>query len=561
MLEKPFTILICALGGEGGGVLTDWLVNAAKIAGLPVQATSIPGVAQRTGATTYYLELMLKRPAVLGDDAPVFGLSPLPGQIDLLISSELLETARQISNGMSDPAQTCVISSSNRSLTTTEKMGMGDSRVPDVTLIDLIKQFSRVNHIVDMALLAKQSGTIISSVMLGCIGASALLPLRKEHFEQAIQGGSTQLSASQKASLRGFSLGWESVEKQLRNTQFIAQVIQSIEPSHEDTKNAVSLPVVPLDALQKFPAEVHPVLNLGYARLVEYQDKKYADLYLERVYSVWVAERQSSQRTQTSGTIDALVSASNTSTANTSLPPSLSAPITREAARWTALWMAFDDIVRVAELKNRQSRFEEIRKDTKAQTEDIIRVYDHFKPGVTEMAGLLPQFIADPLLKWEKKRTLSGLPALELKLKLHSSSITGALVLLCLSSLKWLRKYGVRYHYEQLGIQAWLKCIVESTQTDKALGLEIAACGRLIKGYASTNARAHESLNYILNSLSADSFKRSDLPKSEIVRQARLSALKEESGSSLDLLLKGLGAPARPPKEQPIRWMKRPLKV
>ena len=55
--DRPITILICALGGEGGGVLSEWLVEAALQAGYPVQSTSIPGVAQRTGATTYYVEI------------------------------------------------------------------------------------------------------------------------------------------------------------------------------------------------------------------------------------------------------------------------------------------------------------------------------------------------------------------------------------------------------------------------------------------------------------------------------------------------------------------------
>ena len=54
---RPFCILIAALGGEGGGVLTQWIVDAAAHAGFPVQSTSIPGVAQRTGATTYYVEI------------------------------------------------------------------------------------------------------------------------------------------------------------------------------------------------------------------------------------------------------------------------------------------------------------------------------------------------------------------------------------------------------------------------------------------------------------------------------------------------------------------------
>ena len=55
---RPITILIAALGGEGGGVLTDWIVTAAAQLGFPVQSTSIPGVAQRTGATTYYIEIV-----------------------------------------------------------------------------------------------------------------------------------------------------------------------------------------------------------------------------------------------------------------------------------------------------------------------------------------------------------------------------------------------------------------------------------------------------------------------------------------------------------------------
>ena len=55
--DRALTLVIGALGGEGGGVLADWVVETAHAAGYPVQATSIPGVAQRTGATTYYVEI------------------------------------------------------------------------------------------------------------------------------------------------------------------------------------------------------------------------------------------------------------------------------------------------------------------------------------------------------------------------------------------------------------------------------------------------------------------------------------------------------------------------
>ena len=119
--NRPITLLVCALGGEGGGVLTEWLVDIARHAGYAAQSTSIPGVAQRTGATTYYIEVFPVPLAQLGGRRPVFSLSPVPGALDAIVSSELLETARQIGNGMSAPLRTLVISSSARILTTAER--------------------------------------------------------------------------------------------------------------------------------------------------------------------------------------------------------------------------------------------------------------------------------------------------------------------------------------------------------------------------------------------------------------------------------------------------------
>ena len=74
-LEKPFTIAILAMGGQGGGVLADWIVEVAEHEGWAAQSTSVPGVAQRTGATIYYIETLPPRNGV----APVFSLMPTPG--------------------------------------------------------------------------------------------------------------------------------------------------------------------------------------------------------------------------------------------------------------------------------------------------------------------------------------------------------------------------------------------------------------------------------------------------------------------------------------------------
>src|SRR6266850_1778924 len=92
--SRPVSILIAALGGQGGGVLTEWIVDAATQAGLRAQATSIPGVAQRTGATTYYLEIY-PEPLPAGSPAPVFSLYPMPGDVDVIVASELLAAIRE----------------------------------------------------------------------------------------------------------------------------------------------------------------------------------------------------------------------------------------------------------------------------------------------------------------------------------------------------------------------------------------------------------------------------------------------------------------------------------
>ena len=73
------SVLIAALGGEGGGVLADWTLTAIRSAGYLAQSTSIPGVAQRTGATTYYIEYSTVPLSELGNRQPVFALTPVPG--------------------------------------------------------------------------------------------------------------------------------------------------------------------------------------------------------------------------------------------------------------------------------------------------------------------------------------------------------------------------------------------------------------------------------------------------------------------------------------------------
>src|SRR5258705_1110859 len=111
---RPITIAVVALGGEGGGVLADWIVDLAQHGGYLAQATSVPGVAQRTGATIYYVELFPKAAAQAAGRAPVLALMPVPGDVDIVLASELIEAARAVERRFVPPGPALVNASTPR---------------------------------------------------------------------------------------------------------------------------------------------------------------------------------------------------------------------------------------------------------------------------------------------------------------------------------------------------------------------------------------------------------------------------------------------------------------
>jgi len=127
---RPIGIAILAMGGEGGGVLADWIVDLAEHQGYPAQSTSVPGVAQRTGTTVYYVEFFPQAPSGAARVvAPVLSLMPVPGDVDIVIASELMEMGRAVQRGLVTPDKTTLIASTNRVYSMTEKSAMGDGRV------------------------------------------------------------------------------------------------------------------------------------------------------------------------------------------------------------------------------------------------------------------------------------------------------------------------------------------------------------------------------------------------------------------------------------------------
>lgn len=513
--HRPITLLICALGGEGGGVLAEWLVDTAARCGFSAQSTSIPGVAQRNGSTTYYVEVFPLPDTQLNGRKPLFSLFPVPGALDALVSSELLETVRQIGTGMASPERTLVITSRHRTLTTSEKMQLGDGRAPTEELLQLVQRYSRSARVFDMAAVAQRAGTVPSAVLYGAIAGSEILPFPRVAFEDTIRHSGKAVEAS----LRGFAQAWDLVRG----------AAEPHTPASALRAPAVS---VPEEIASHFPTSTHALISAGYARLLEYQDGGYARLYLERLQRILEAER--------------------------SVDPAGAGgwAVTGGTARYLALWMAYDDIVRVAHLKCRGSRFARVRAEVKAAPEELVRIYDHFKPGVPEVATLLPERWARALLNWDRRRQQSGKAPLALPMKVSAHSVSGFLALRLLATLKPLRRRGSRFAQEQAMIERWLTGVERGLRENWELGHEIALCGRLIKGYGSTNERGKHNLLHVLEHLAGDNSSVDLHKRAEAIRSARSAALADDAGKALDQALVRHGAPARPVQVQPIRWVR-----
>ncbi|MGH8706364.1 MAG: indolepyruvate oxidoreductase subunit beta family protein, partial [Burkholderiales bacterium] len=306
--ERPITVLVAALGGEGGGVLADWLIEAAAAHDFPVQSTSIPGVAQRTGATTYYIEIYPAKRALLGERQPVLALTPQPGNVDLMVASELIEAGRAMQNGYVSPERTTLVASTHRIYATIEKMHMGDGRFDSDRVVKAAQSLARRAILFDMERIARESGTVISAVLFGAMAGSDALPLARSACEEAIRKGGKGVEPS----LKGFALAFAHASGEARESAAGEEKLWRGTRS-ERVRSA-------------FPPETHRILEEGVARVADYQDAGYAALYLDRLEPVAKLD---------SGAFR----------------------LTRETGRFLALWMCYEDIIRVADLKTRRSRF------------------------------------------------------------------------------------------------------------------------------------------------------------------------------------------------------------
>lgn len=456
----PIKIAILAIGGQGGGVLADWLVDIAESAGWLAQATSVPGVAQRTGATLYYVELLAALPA--GMAAPPLALMPTPGDVDLVIAAELMEGGRAIQRGLVTPERSTLIVSSHRSYAIGEKSAPGNGIAdPNVVLqagCDAAQRFICL----DLQALAEQAGSVISASLLGAVAASRALPFAKTDFRAAIERGGLGV----KASLRAFESAFEATEA-LPPSPLplpLPSAVADAPPLPDALPDAPRWRAVQQRLRSDFPPALQPMLALGARRCAEFQDEAYAGLYLDRMARLHTLDvRHPDSRGQWR--------------------------LSHEAARLLPVAMAYDDVIRVADLKTRPARFVRIEEELDLQSGQLLRLTDYLHPRLEEICGTLPARLG----RWlENSPRLAALLRRRLERAHHidSTGLRGFLMLYGLAGLRRWRLGSLRHQIETEAVQEWLDLIAATLQHDYDLAVEIVRCRRLVKGYSDTHARS-----------------------------------------------------------------------
>jgi indolepyruvate ferredoxin oxidoreductase beta subunit len=500
--SRPLGILIAALGGEGGGVLTDWIVAAAASRSFPVQSTSIPGVAQRTGATTYYVELLPTPRSELGGRQPILALSPGVGDVDLVVASELMEAGRAIAGGFVTADRTRTIASTSRSYLVVEKMQMGDGRYDQQRLVQAVEDNSREALLLDLETIARESGAMMSAVMLGTIAGGGQLPIPVEAFETAIRADGKAVESN----LRGFRAGLDAAKGAARTAAIAGKRQRPPAPSLADLEREIDT----------MPPAARAFLVEGVRRLAAYQDLAYARLYLDRLAPI----RDADARSNAGGKLLA------------------------ETARHLAVRMSYEDVIRVAQAKIDPARMARIEAEMGVKLGEPYTITEFLKPGVEELCSVLPPSLARRILGWAGRH--EWLARAHWGMEVNTASVSGYLRFFLLAKLRHYRPRTWRFHEEQREIETWLGLIARAAPLSTELALEIAECARLIKGYGDTHKRGSENYRLIVSQVIEPALAGA-MPAphaADAVASARTAALVDPDGEALTRCLSDLQSPA-----------------
>ena len=494
-VDQILKLAIMAVGGQGGGVLANWIDKLCRSQGYACQATSVAGVAQRTGATIYYIEM-----APQSDGNPVFSLAPAAGDVDILIASEMMEVGRAIMRGFVTPDRTTLIGSTHRALAVSEKTIPGDGIAKSSEVYAAAEIAAKKLILMDMDKIAVEAKTVVSASLFGSLAASNALPFPKEAFEESIRSSGKGVEASLKAFHDAYQA---TINPDLQN--------QDTTNKQNDEKKQVKGPKRLMKEWEKLvseinlmPSQVQEMASLGLQKVVDFQDVKYGQQYLNYLKEIITLDENKKYI------------------------------LSIEAAKHIANAMAYDDIIKVADLKTRANRTDRILNEMNVDKKSKLRITEYFHPRAEEIVGLFPKRFGNWYEKSSKR--MNNLDRLFNKgRRIKSTNLSPFFSLFLLAGLRGYRVKTYRHQIEFSHREKWIETFKSLSSDQYDLAVEIVKCRRLIKGYSDTHSRGLSKFDKVMNAVNLVSG-RADAAK--WIERLREAALLDENGEALDGAIK-----------------------
>ncbi len=498
--ERPICVAVMAMGGQGGGVLADWIVELAELQGWHAQSTSVPGVAQRTGATLYYVEMLPPK----GGRAPILSLMPAQGEVDVVLAAELMEAGRSILRGLVTPDRTTLIASTHRLYATAEKEKPGYAIADPDAVVEAAGVAAKRTIGFDMEKLANDNNSHISACLFGTLAASAVLPFNRDSFESIIKSGGRGVEASLKAFRAAYE---QAATPPPPGAPAPRPVVRK--PGKRFAPLPASTGRPDLDKLvgriREFPAALQDMMFAGVKHLTDFQDPAYADEYLDRVAKIYELD---------------LVHGAGKNFA-----------LTAAAAKYIAVAMAYDDVIRVADLKTRAARYDRVLRENAVGADQLVYTTEYMHPRLEEAAGTLPA----PLGRFlEAHPKLFGFMFRGGR-RVRSGTIRWFLLLYVLGALKPIRRTTLRHQHETAHLEKWLSIATGTAAQNYDVAVEVLNAHRLVKGYSDTHARGESKFERVMGAVPLLA-QRPD--GADWMRRLRDAALLDENGIALDGALK-----------------------
>lgn len=484
-------LAVLAVGGQGGGVLIGWIETMARAAGYACQATSVAGVAQRTGSTLYYIELCAPDPAK--EALPVFSLMPAAGDVDIMIAAEMMEAGRSIIRGFVTPDRTTLIASTHRALAVSEKMVPGDGIADAAEVMAAAELAARRLVAADFDTIAVMEGSVISASLFGALAATGALPFPREAFEAAIRAGGKGVDGS----LRAFGAGHAAALAEASSGR--SQPATANLPAAQGPRHMQRAWQALAARAAAYPAPVAEMALHGLHKVVAFQDLAYGKAYLARLDTVLAQDH---------------------------------APyvLAREGAKYIANAMAYDDLIRVADLKTRAGRVKSIAGEMGAGSRHVMNVTEFLHPRAEEIVSLFParfgaRFAANPDRMARLDRFVNK------GRRLRTDRLGAFFALYLIAGLRFWRPRTLRHANETAHLDDWLSRALGHVATNYDLAVEVIRCRRLIKGYSDTHARGLSKFDKVI---AAIAMVKNRPDAAQWAARLREAALKDEEGRALE---------------------------